>query len=242
MKILIIGGTRFLGRHLVNSARARGHEVTLFNRGITNPDIFLSVKKIQGDREKDLDKLLGHRWDVVIDTSGYIPRLVKMSAEALKDAVESYIFISSLSVYADFSRTGINESSPVGKIDDESIEEITNETYGPLKVLCEKAVQDVFGISSLIVRPGLIVGPHDPTDRFTYWPVRVARGGNILAPQNPEATTQIIDVRDLSEFTLKLIEENASGVYNATGPDYELTLGRLFEVSKQVSGSDANFK
>jgi len=242
MKILIIGGTRFLGRHLVNSARARGHEVTLFNRGITNPDIFLSVKKIQGDREKDLDKLLGHRWDVVIDTSGYIPRLVKMSAEALKDAVESYIFISSLSVYADFSRTGINESSPVGKIDDESIEEITNETYGPLKVLCEKAVQDVFGISSLIVRPGLIVGPHDPTDRFTYWPVRVARGGDILAPDRPDAPIQIIDARDLTDFIVELVQQSVSGIFNATGPDYGLTMGTMLETCKQVSGSEANFK
>ncbi len=242
MKILIIGGTRFLGRHLVNSARARGHEVTLFNRGITNPDIFLSVKKIQGDREKDLDKLLGRRWDVVIDTSGYIPRLVKMSAEALKDAVESYIFISSLSVYADFSRTGINESSPVGKIDDESIEEITNETYGPLKVLCEKAVQDVFGISSLIVRPGLIVGPHDPTDRFTYWPVRVARGGDILAPDRPDAPIQIIDARDLTDFIVELVQQSVSGIFNATGPDYGLTMGTMLETCKQVSGSEANFK
>jgi len=242
MKILIIGGTRFLGRHLVNSARARGHEVTLFNRGITNPDIFLSVKKIQGDREKDLDKLLGRRWDVVIDTSGYIPRLVKMSAEALKDAVESYIFISSLSVYADFSRAGINESSPVGKIDDESIEEITNETYGPLKVLCEKAVQDVFGISSLIVRPGLIVGPHDPTDRFTYWPVRVARGGDILAPDRPDAPIQIIDARDLTDFIVELVQQSVSGIFNATGPDYGLTMGTMLETCKQVSGSEANFK
>ena len=242
MKILIIGGTRFLGRHLVNSARARRHEVTLFNRGITNLDIFLSVEKIQGDREKDLNQLSGRNWDAVIDTCGYVPRIVKMSAEALKDSVENYVFISSLSVYSDFTRIGINESDPVGKLEDETVEEITGETYGPLKALCEKAVQEDFGISSLIVRPGLIVGPHDPTDRFTYWPVRVARGGDVLVPDRPEAPTQIIDGRDLSDFIIKLIEHDVSGVFNATGPEYGLTIGTLLETCKQVSSSDANFK
>ena len=192
MKILIIGGTRFLGRHLVNSARARGHEVTLFNRGQTNPDLFGQVDKIHGDREKDLNQLTNN-WDAVIDTCGYFPRIVKMSAKALKDSVESYVFISSISVYESLQKIGINESDPVGKIEDETIEEITETSYGPLKVLCEKTVQDIFGISSLIIRPGLIVGPHDPTDRFTYWPVRVARGGDILAPDRPEALTQVID-------------------------------------------------
>ena len=242
MKILIIGGTRFLGRHLVNSTRARGHEVTLFNRGQTNPNLFGQVDKIQGDREKDLDQLSGYNWDAVIDTCGYFPRIVRMSAEVLKNKVEQYIFISSLSVYADFSKIGINESDPVGKIEDETIEEITGESYGPLKALCEKAVQNVFGIRSLIIRPGLIVGPHDPTDRFTYWPVRVARGGEVLAPDKPEALTQIIDARDLSDFIIELIQQNVSGVFNATGPDHELTLGALLDTCKLVSASDAKFK
>jgi len=241
MKILIIGGTRFLGRHLVNSARARGHEVTLFNRGRTNPNLFGQVEKIQGDREKDLDQLSGH-WDAVIDTCGYFPRIVKMSAEALKGKVEYYVFISSISVYSAFSKIGINESDPVGKIEDETIEEITGESYGPLKALCEKAVQDVFGIDSLIIRPGLIVGPHDSTDRFTYWPVRVARGGNILAPDKPETPIQIIDVRDLSDFIIGLIQQNVTGVFNATGPARELTLGALLDTCKLVSASDAKFK
>src|SRR6266540_2712148 len=231
MRILIIGGTHFLGRHLVEAALARRHEVTLFNRGKSNPDLFPQLETILGDREKDADRLRGRRWDTVIDVAGYVPRIVRLSAEVLEPNVSRYVFISSLSVYADFR-----------KIEGESVEEITGETYGPLKALCEKAVREIYGERALIVRPGLMVGPHDPTDRFTYWPVRVARGGDVLAPQNPEATTQIIDVRDLSDFTLKLIEENASGVYNATGPDYELTLGRLLEVSKQVSSSDANFK
>jgi 2'-hydroxyisoflavone reductase len=242
MRILIIGGTRFLGRHLVEAALTRRHEVTLFNRGQSNPDLFPQLETILGDREKDLDRLKGRLWDTVIDVAGYVPRLVRLSAEVLEPNVSRYVFISSLSVYADFRKIGIDESYPVGKIEGESVEEITGETYGPLKALCEKAVREIYGERALIVRPGLIVGPHDPTDRFTYWPVRVARGGDVLAPQQPEATTQIIDVRDLSDFIVKLIEENASGIYNATGPDYELTMGKLLEVSKQVSGSDANFK
>jgi len=241
MRILIIGGTRFFGRHLVEAALARRHEVTLFNRGKTNPDLFPQLETILGDREKDVSKLQGRIWDTVIDVAGYVPRIVRLSAEVLEPNVSRYVFISTISVYENFRKTGIDESYPVGNLEDETVEEITGETYGPLKALCEKAVQDVYGERALFIRPGLIVGPHDPTDRFTYWPVRVGRGGNVLAPQNSEATTQIIDVRDLSEFTLKLIEENASGVYNVTGPDYELTLGRLLEVSKQVSGSDANF-
>jgi Nucleoside-diphosphate-sugar epimerases len=242
MRILIIGGTRFLGRHLVEAALARRHEVTLFNRGQSNPDLFPQLETIIGDREKDLDRLKDRIWDTVIDVAGYLPRLVRLSAEILEPNVSRYVFISSLSVYADFRKIGIDESYPVGKIEGESVEEITGETYGPLKALCEKAVQEIYGERALIIRPGLIVGPHDPTDRFTYWPVRVARGGDVLAPQKPEATTQIIDVRDLSDFIIKLIEENASGVYNATGPGYELTMGKLLAVSKQVSGSDADFK
>jgi len=241
MKILIIGGTRFLGRHLVNSARARGHEVTLFNRGKTNPDLFRKVKKIHGDRAQDLNQLSG-TWDAVIDTCGYVPRVVKISAEALKDKVEKYVFISSVSVYGDYSKIGINETYPVGKIDDESVEEITGETYGPLKALCEKTVQDVMGVNSLIIRPGLIVGPHDPTDRFTYWPVRVARGGEVLAPEKPEAVTQIIDVRDLADFIFTLIEDDVSGVFNATGPESPISFGLLLDTCKLISGSDAKFK
>ena len=242
MKILIIGGTRFLGRHLVNAARVRGHTITLFNRGQSNPNIFLQVDKIQGDREKDLDLLTDEYWDVVIDTCGYFPRIVRMSAEALKGKVENYVFISSISVYADFSKIGINESDPLAKMEDETNEENTPETYGPLKALCEKAVQDVFGIDSLIIRPGLIVGPHDPTDRFTYWPVRVARGGDVLVPDRPDVLTQIIDVRDLAKFIIGLIEENVSGIFNATGPDYNLSFGRLLDTCKLIGNSDAKFK
>jgi len=244
MNILILGGTKFLGRHLVDSALARGHEVTLFNRGKTNPGLFPHVETILGDREHDIEKLTGREWDAVIDVAGYVPRIVRLSASGLREAgsVGRYVFISSLSVYADNRKIGIDEEYPVGKLEDESVEEITGESYGPLKALCEKTVLDLYGERGLVIRPGLIVGPNDPTDRFTYWPVRIARGGDVLAPEKPEAPVQIIDVRDLSDFTIKLIEEKASGIYNATGPDYELTLGAMLEACKQVSGSNANFQ
>jgi 2'-hydroxyisoflavone reductase len=241
MNILIIGGTKFLGRHLVDSALARGHNVTLFNRGKTNPGLFPQVETILGDREHDIEKLSGRAWDAVIDVAGYFPRIVRLSATSLERSVNQYVFISSISAYADFKKVGIVESDPVGKIEDETIEEITGESYGPLKALCEKAVQDTYGKRGLVIRPGLIVGPNDPTDRFTYWPVRVARGGDVFAPEKPDVPVQIVDVRDLADFTINLIEAKASGIYNATGPDHVLTLGALLEACKQVSHSDAVF-
>lgn len=241
MKILILGGTKFLGRHLVEAALAHGHEVTLFNRGKTNPDLFPQVETIIGDRGQDIETLSGREWDAVIDVAGYLPRIVRLSAEGLVGSVGRYVYISSISAYAGFSKIGINESDPVGKLDDESVEEITGETYGPLKALCEKTVQEIYGDRALIIRPGLIVGPYDPTDRFTYWPVRVKRGGGMIAPDKPQAPIQIVDVRDLSAFVIKLMEENASGIYNATGPDDELTIGALLDACQRVTGSVAAF-
>ncbi len=242
MNILLVGGTRFLGRHLVETALAHGHELTLFHRGKTNPGLFPQVETVFGDREGDLDRLSGRTWEAVIDTCGYVPRIVRTSAEVLEDAMDRYVFISSLSAYADFSKIGLDEQDPVATPEGESVDEHSPETYGVRKALCEQAVRDVFGEEqALIVRPELIVGPHDPTDRFTYWPVRVARGGDMLAPDRPDAPIQIIDVRDLSEFILKLVEEKATGIFNATGPDYTLTLGMLLETGKQVSNSNATF-
>jgi 2'-hydroxyisoflavone reductase len=241
MNILILGGTVFLGRHIVEAARARGHNVTIFTRGQHGADLFPDVEKLRGDRDGNLAALEGRRWDAVIDTSGYVPRIVRQSAEALKDSAGHYTFISTLSVYPDMSISGINEETPVATMEDERIEEVTGETYGPLKVLCERAVEDVFPGRALIIRPGLIVGPNDPTDRFTYWPHRIAEGGEVLAPGGPEHGTQVIDVRDLSEWTVRMVEEGRTGVYNATGPDYRLTLGTLFDTCKRVSGSDATF-
>ena len=240
MNILTIGGTRFLGRHLVDSALARGHQITLFNRGKTDPNLFPQLETIHGDREHDIDKLSGHAWDAAIDTCGYVPRIVRESGVGLERSVSRYVFMSTLSVHADNREIGIAEEYPVGKLEDESVEEITGETYGPLKALCEKTILDLYGERGLVVRPGLIVGPNDPTDRFTYWPVRVAKGGDVLAPEKPEVPVQIIDVRDLADFIIKLIEDKASGIYSATGPDYELTFGAMLETCKQVSGSNAN--
>lgn len=241
MKILILGGTKFLGRHLVDAALTHGHEVTLFNRGKTDPNLFPDLETILGDRGQDIEKLAGREWDAAVDVAGYLPRIVRMSAQALEKSVKKYVFISSISVYGDFKQAGIDESYPVGKLEDESVEEVTGETYGPLKALCEKTVLDIYGDRALIVRPGLIVGPHDPTDRFTYWPMRVKRGDDVITPDKPQTPIQIIDVRDLSAFIIKLIEDHASGIYNATGPDSELMMGEFLDACKRVSGSVAAF-
>ena len=245
MKILVLGGTVFLGRALVEAALARAHEVTLFNRGQHNPELFPQVEKVRGDRDpaagSGLAALQGRRWDAVIDPSGYVPRVVGASAEALRDSVEHYTFISSISVYRDFKIANADESYPVGTLADESVEQISGETYGPLKALCERTVSGLYGERALNIRPGLIVGPHDPTDRFTYWPVRVARGGETLAPGRPDMPVQIIDVRDLAEWTIRMVEQRRAGIYNATGPDYTLTMYKVLHTSKDVSRSAARF-
>jgi 2'-hydroxyisoflavone reductase len=241
MNLLILGGTIFLGRYLVEAALARGHHVTLFNRGQHSPALFPAVEKLRGDRDNGLDALRGRRWDAVVDTSGYLPRVVRASAELLADAVEHYTFISSISVYPHFRRVGLDESAPVGTLDDPTVEEITGESYGPLKALSEQAVEQVLPGRALVVRPGLIVGPHDYSDRFTYWVRRVAQGGELLAPAHPDWHTQIIDVRDLAEWTLGMAERRQIGVYNATGPDYDLTIGQLLDTCRTVSGGDARF-
>ncbi|MGI9057141.1 MAG: SDR family oxidoreductase [Ktedonobacteraceae bacterium] len=241
MKLLLLGGTVFLGRHIVEAALARGHEVTLFNRGQHNPDLFPEVEKLRGDRNGDLAALQGRQWDAAIDTSGFVPRVVRASAEALTNVVKHYTFISSISVYADFTKPGIDESSPVAKLADESVEEVTGETYGGLKALCEQAAEEVLPGKVLIVRPGLIVGPDDQSDRFTYWPYRVAQGGEMLAPGTPAHQEQFIDVRDLAQWIVRMVEAGKTGVYNATGPDYVLSTQQLLEECKAATGSDAQF-
>jgi len=241
MRLLVLGGTVFLGRHLVDAALARGHGVTLFNRGQHDPDLFPDVERLRGDRGDNLDVLRGRRWDAVVDTCGYVPRVVRASAEFLADAVSHYTFVSSLSVYAATRQPGTDEAAPVSRLQDETIEEITGETYGPLKALCEQAAERAIPGRVLNVRPGLIVGPHDPTDRFTYWPARVARGGDVLAPGRPDRQIQFIDVRDLAEWMIRAVEQNLTGVYNADGPDDHLSMGTLLETSKAVSGSNAHF-
>jgi 2'-hydroxyisoflavone reductase len=241
MKLLILGGTVFLGRHLVEAARARGHEVTLFNRGQHNPELFPDVEKLRGDRKEDLAALAGRKWDAVIDPSGYVPRVVRASAELLGPNVDHYTFISSLSVYAENHLIGVDESGKVATIEDEMTEEVTGESYGALKALCEQAAEAAMPGRVLNLRPGLIVGRYDPTDRFTYWPYRVALGGETLAPERPDYAVQVIDARDLAEWNIRMVEAGKTGVYNATGPDYRLALGTLLETAKAVSDSDAFF-
>jgi nucleoside-diphosphate-sugar epimerase len=241
VKLLILGGTVFLGRHIVETALQRGHKITLFTRGERNPDLFPDVEKLRGNHDGNLAPLEGRRWDAVIDTSGYVPRVVRASAELLKDAVAHYTFISSISVYAGFETPNMDETAPVGTLADEGVEEITGETYGPLKALCEHAVEEVMPGRALIIRPGLIVGPHDPTDRFTYWPRRIARGGEVLAPDRPDRATQFIDARDLADWTVRMAEAGATGTYNATGPAERLTMGQLLDVCNTAGGGSAAF-
>jgi 2'-hydroxyisoflavone reductase len=187
-----------------------------------------------------LGALRGRTFDAVIDTCGYVPRVVRASAELLAGSVGHYTFVSSISAYADFKTPGMDESAPVARTDDPTVEEVTGETYGPLKVLCEEAAEAALPGRVLSVRAGLIVGPHDPTDRFTYWPARVERGGNVLAPGDPDTLVQFVDVRDLAGWMLRAVEANRTGVYNATGPDYPLTMGALLETCRDVSGNGAN--
>jgi 2'-hydroxyisoflavone reductase len=241
LRILILGGTVFLGRAIVEAALWRGHEVTIFNRGATHPGLFPHVEELHGDRGGDLSALSGRSWEAIIDTSGYIPRVVRRSAEMLSNVADHYTFVSSLSVYADFSQPGMDENTPLAALQNETIEEVTGETYGPLKALCEKAVQAVYPHRALILRPGLIVGPHDPTDRFTYWPHRVQQRGEVLAPGPPDRLVQFIDVRDLAGWTLQMVESGRSGVYNTNGPDKPLPMNSLLFSCIQVSGSDARF-
>lgn len=241
MKLLIIGGTGFLGRHLVDAALQRGHELTLFNRGLRDPKLFLQVEQLHGNRDGELAILQGRHWDAVIDTCGYVPRVVGASAEAVASLTNHYTFISSISVYADFSKANMDEHASVATLADEHIEEVTNETYGALKALCEQAAEKAIPDRTLIIRPGLIVGPGDYTDRFTYWPHRVAQGGEMLAPGNPRQQTQFIDGRDLAAWTVHMVEAGKHGVYNATGPDYALAMGQFLDACKTVTGSDARF-
>jgi 2'-hydroxyisoflavone reductase len=239
-RILILGGTGFLGPAVVEAARARGHTLTLFNRGRTRPNLFPDIEKLRGDRDGQLDALKGRTWDAVVDTSGYVPRIVRDSAELLKDAVKHYTFISSISVYSDL-RGPVDEGTPVGKLENEAEEQVTDTSYGPLKALCEQAAERAMPGRVANIRPGLIVGPGDPSGRFTYWPVRVARGGEVLAPNTPQDPVQFIDVRDLGAWIVHVIEQNVTGVFNAVGPQGGMPIGELLESCKRTSGSDAKF-
>jgi 2'-hydroxyisoflavone reductase len=229
LKILLLGGTRFIGIHMTELALARGHSVTFFNRGRTRAELFPQVEKLLGDRDGKLDSLKGRKWDAVLDTSGYVPRHVRLSAELLAPNVQQYLFISTIGLYADFTKAN-DESSPVAKVDDEQREDWEN-AYGPLKALCEKTVEAAMPGRTTIVRPGLIVGPEDSTDRFTYWPARAARGGEMIAPGTPDAPYQIIDARDLAAFCLDAIENRTLGTFNVTSPSDKFTIGDVVDES-----------
>jgi len=241
LKLLILGGTAFLGPACVEAAQARGHELTLFNRGRTNPHLFPDLEKLQGDRKNDLVALEGRQWDAVIDTSGYVPGHVTDSAKLLGPNVGHYVFVSTISVYKDYKVIGMDETAPVGTLEDPTTEEVNGETYGPLKALCEQAAEAEMPGRVTNIRPGLIVGPRDRSDRFTYWPVRVGRGGEVLAPGTPEDLIQFIDVRDLGEFIIHALEKRLPGVYNCDSPAGEYSMGKLLNGCQEVSGSDARF-
>ena len=231
MRLLVLGGTKFLGRATVDAALARDHEVTLFNRGQTNPELYPEVEKIRGDRTQDLSALDGDEWDAVLDMATFLPRVARLSVEALRGRVGRYVYVSSISAYADFSIPPI-EGASVAELEDPESESIDD--YGALKAACERIVEDAYGDAALVVRPGLIVGPHDPTDRFTYWPRRIAAGGRVLAPAPPDAPVQFIDVRDLGEWIVHATEGALSGVFNATGES--MTFAELLEACQAVSG------
>ncbi len=246
--ILILGGTSFVGPHIVEYATIRGHTVTLFNRGKTNADLFPDLEKLHGNRDPGKDEGLKalegtRRWDAVVDTSGYYPRLVRASAELLAERSGQYVFISSISVYADASRPGIDETSPVGTIPDETVETMGEgyANYGPLKALCEQAAERAYPGRATNIRPGLIVGPRDNGPRFTYWPVRVRRGGEVLSPGSPDDPVQYIDGRDLAEFVVTSIENRTTGVFNAAGPNWPTTIGEMLYGCKAVTGGSARF-
>jgi 2'-hydroxyisoflavone reductase len=254
LDILILGGTVFLGRQLVETATRLGHRVTLFNRGHHNPELFPQVERLRGDRRGDLSELTGRRWDAVIDTSGYVPGVVRASAEMLKHSVDRYVFISSISVYSESEDATVYESTAVNRLTPEQLKEAEEivptgpviavnygAAYGALKALCEEEAERAMPNRAVNVRVGLIVGPHDYSDRFTYWPARVARGGEVLAPGEADRPKQFIDVRDVAEWTIHVLETGETGTYNLTGPDYRLSMKALLEECRAATQSDASF-
>ena len=237
MRLLVLGGTKFVGRAVVEAALQQGYEVTLFNRGRTNPDLFPQAEHLRGDRDGDLSALEGRRWDAVVDPSGYLPRVVRASAELLSDAVEHYVYVSSISAYSELPHPGFDETTPTHEA--HAPNEDIQEHYGELKAACERVIEAVFPGRSTIVRAGLVVGPHDPTDRFTYWPVRLARGGEVLAPAPPEQPWQFIDVRDLAAWMLLVARERTSGPFNVTGPARPTSAGAVLTACSEVAARNA---
>ena len=249
LRILILGGTGFTGPYQVRYALGRGHKVTTFNRGKTHPgELPSDIEQLVGDRNGQLDALKNRQWDVVIDNPTTLPKWVRDAAQILKGNVERYVFISTISVYGEV-KTGPDEDAPTEKYDGadpykETLEAMRAggyKTYGPLKALSEKEAEKWFPEKTLIIRPGLIVGPRDQTDRFTYWPVRIDRSGEVLAPGSPDDPVQFIDARDLAEWTIRMVENRETGIYNATGPAKPLGIGGMLDEIKAALKSNATF-
>lgn len=252
LKILVLGGTGLIGPPMVAYAVARGHGLTLFNRGKTNTELFPELERVIGDRNDNISALAaavakGRRWDVVIDNTASIPRWVEESAGLLKNSADTYLYTSSISAYADSAAPGADETAPLGVISAEETakvktnRDITGENYGPLKALCERAAQEAFPERSIVVRPGLIVGPGDYSDRFTYWPVRIHRGGEVMAPGNPTDPVQFIDCRDLGEWYVRLVEDGATGVYNGVGPASPMSIAEMLYGIRATTGGELTF-
>lgn len=241
LKILILGGTGFVGPHQVEVALGRGHEVTLFNRGQSAPGLFPQVENLTGDRDGDLAALRGRKWDAVIDNSGNIPRWVQTAAALLQGNVGQYLYVSSISAYADQSVVGLKETAPLAALDESQAEQVTSANYGGVKALCEKRAREAFPETYTIMRPGLIVGPGDPTDRFTYWPARIHDGGTVLAPGKPTDPIQCVDARDVAQWMITALEEKHFGIYNVTGPRQPLTIGDFLDGVKGTVNSDCDF-
>ena len=245
LRILILGGTGYIGPYQIRYALSRGHQITIFNRGRTPPvlfpEIFDRVERLIGDRNSDLEALRGREWDVVIDNSGRQPAQVQASAELLRDAVGRYLFVSTLSAYADRSIIDQDESGVIGITGTLEERQGYGGSYGLLKAQCEEAALEVFGDRLTLPRPGAIVGPGDPIDLFTYWLLRIDRGGEMLTPSPADNPFQVIDVRDATEFMIRLVERDLGGAYNVTGPAEPLTWGRVFETMREATGSDVRF-
>lgn len=240
MRILVLGGTGFIGPYVVRHALYRGHTVSIFTRGRSNPHLFPEVEKLVGDRDGDIEALRGKEWDAVIDNTGYVPRHVRDSCELLKGSVGRYLFTSTASVY-DMDRDTIDEDSPLLELEDPTSED-TGRDYGPLKTVCERTVQEIYGHQATVVRPHVVAGPEDPTHRFSFWPVRIDQGGEVIGPGNPNQPVNYIDVRDLAEFFVHLVERDTQGVYNGVGPSAgEVTRAQLLYGCKAVTSAEASF-
>ena len=241
LRILILGGTGFIGPYQVRYAQARGHSITLFNRGRTDPALFPDVETLIGDRNDNLEALKGREWDAVIDNSATVPRWVRQSAGLLAGAAGQYLYVSSISALVDTSVVGRDESAEVATLEDPTVEQVTGATYGGMKAAAEREAIAAFGDRATVVRPGLIVGPHDPTGRFTYWPVRIDRGGEVLAPGDPGDPVQFIDARDLSEWMIRCLEDRHGGTFNATGPTARLSIAEMLYGIRAVTATPLSF-